>query len=430
MRQTILALLALLLALLLAAPAIGAGLSTSGKCRGSRSCDLGEGSTTSFTFTTDGTGDAEINLPAGAIGTTEILDNTIAAGDIAADTIDFTEITDTMALDADTSVTAGDGETLSLITSHTSGDVSALLFNFNQVDDGAATDDSRVIQMDITSESGDTADTLIVIDIEYEEGTANTILDAAIAIDNEETTASTMTDAILITSSGVDAGVTDGLDVSASNITNGVNVGANLILGSNDENILIGSADSTFSFVTDGTETATLTGADAAGASNTIYDTSGAGTVALGSADVTAATVVTDGGTVTLDGTITARFPVVSLASGALTLNTIHLATAGAADYDIPDLACDAAGDIGNWVTVVLEDASVVISITSDDASNVIFFPGLDLGAGDELDSVSTASSESFHITLVCLAAEGWYTTSTSEVSGGAIAWADGGAAD
>lgn len=39
----------------------------------------------SFTFTTDGTGTAEVALPAGAIDGTEILDNTIAFADIAAD---------------------------------------------------------------------------------------------------------------------------------------------------------------------------------------------------------------------------------------------------------------------------------------------------------------------------------------------------------
>jgi hypothetical protein len=149
----------------------------------------------------------------------------------------------------------------------------------------------------------------------------------------------------------------------------------------------------------------------------------------VGDATVTSFGVVTDGGTVTLDGTVVGRQQVVSLASGTLTLNTVHLATA-AAQYDIPDGACDAAGDVGNWVTVVLEDASTVISITSLDASNVIYVPGLGLDAGDELDSVSTAAHEGQHITLTCLAAEGWYMTggNLTNATGAAIAWADGGA--
>jgi len=127
-------------------------------------------------------------------------------------------------------------------------------------------------------------------------------------------------------------------------------------------------------------------------------------------------------------GSIDSKKNVVSLASGALTLNTVHLATA-AADYDIPDGACDAAGDIGNWVTVVLEDASTVISITSDDASNIITVPGLGLGAGDELDSVSTAAHEGQSITLTCITADNWYFTggNLTNATGAAIAWADGG---
>jgi hypothetical protein len=40
-----------------------------------------------------------------------------------------------------------------------------------------------------------------------------------------------MPDGILITSSGVSAGITDAIDVSATNITNALNVGDNIILG-------------------------------------------------------------------------------------------------------------------------------------------------------------------------------------------------------
>lgn len=44
--------------------------------------DYGSADVTDHTFTTDGTGDAEIVLPTGSIGTTEILDNTVGASDI------------------------------------------------------------------------------------------------------------------------------------------------------------------------------------------------------------------------------------------------------------------------------------------------------------------------------------------------------------
>lgn len=46
---------------------------------------------------------------------------------------------------------------------------------------------------------------------------------------------------------------------------------------------------------TPGTSTVTFRGADAAGAANTAYDTTGAGAITIGSADVTAATITTDG---------------------------------------------------------------------------------------------------------------------------------------
>jgi len=54
---------------------------------------------------------------------------------------------------------------------------------------------------------------------------------AGIFIDSAEDVAGNMTDAILITSSGVNAGVTDAIDASAANIDNALNIGANDIEG-------------------------------------------------------------------------------------------------------------------------------------------------------------------------------------------------------
>ncbi len=216
--------------------------------------------------------------------------------------------------------------------------------------------------------------------------------------------------------------------------------------------IQVGSADVTgITLVTDGssldletaantltltaatTGTMTILGADAAGASALAIDTSGAGSIAYGSADVTAHTFTSDGlnGAVVIDGSVLAQVPVASVASGAIAINGITLATASA-DFDIPDGSCSAAADIGNWVTVVLEDASTVISITSDDASNIFNVHGLGaLTAGDELDSVSHSLTEGQSITLTCLTAENWYMTNGVTLHTDAtIAWADGGTAD
>jgi hypothetical protein len=133
---------------------------------------------------------------------------------------------------ADTLWTYEDGEEHNKTQTNTSANA-VNLYNFDQPDDADATDNVRIVEITATSESGDAGDLLSAFSIVYENGTANTIMDSAIKINNEETTASTMTDAIIVTSSGVDGGVTDALDASAANITNAINIGANAIAGTN-----------------------------------------------------------------------------------------------------------------------------------------------------------------------------------------------------
>ena len=114
----------------------------------------------------------------------------------------------------------------------------------------------------------------------------------------------------------------------------------------------------------------------------------------------------------TTDDQHTFRKSVVSLASGTLTLNTVTLATAGATDFDVPDLSCNDAADIGNWFTIVVEDASTVIEIQPLDASNILIVEGLAQSAGEELDSCASGTeNEGCSITMTCLAAEQWYST-------------------
>ncbi len=59
---------------------------------------------------------------------------------------------------------------------------------------------------------------------------ANATTESLILINNAETTASTLTDALKITSSGVNNGIDDAIDVSDGNITNALNIGANNII--------------------------------------------------------------------------------------------------------------------------------------------------------------------------------------------------------
>jgi|GEM_PF-1910220 len=81
---------------------------------GSETITLGHGTMDSLTITTDGTGTAEIALPAGSIDSAEILDLTVASGDIANDTIDFDKMVDSLALDSATSITGTAGEAFQL----------------------------------------------------------------------------------------------------------------------------------------------------------------------------------------------------------------------------------------------------------------------------------------------------------------------------
>ncbi len=255
---------------------------------GAGAITLGGAAVTAITIDTDATGDAELVLP--------LL--SVSAGEITANTITFAQISNSSAVDADTDFTLADGIELSLTPSHTDGTTEALLIDADQVDDGDGADNMWVFKIDATSESGDAGDTFYGIGVVWEEGTANTIMDAAIFIDNEETTTATMSDAIIVTSSGVNEGVTDGLDVSAANILYAVNIGANPIIGdpTNLDQLTLGVTNHHLILL--GNEAAALTfmGQDDSGASDTVFDTGGAGTVTIGSGDVTNVSIDSDVG--------------------------------------------------------------------------------------------------------------------------------------
>lgn len=87
--------------------------------------------------------------------------------------------------------------------------------------------------------------------------------------DCAENTAGACLDGILITSSGANTGLTDGLDVSAANITNGINLGAN-ILAMTD-----GDFDATGKFSLDAADDITLTLTAASAGEDFIVDQNG-----------------------------------------------------------------------------------------------------------------------------------------------------------
>lgn len=83
--------------------------------------------------------------------------------------------------------------------------------------------------------------------------------------------------------------------------------------------VVTGAADA-FTVTASGTATATFIGADASGAANTEFDTTGAGTITVGSADVTAITLTTDG-----TGTTEVVLPAASV--GQAELDTANFTT-------------------------------------------------------------------------------------------------------
>ena len=66
------------------------------------------------------------------------------------------------------------------------------------------------------------------------------------------------------------------------------------LVGANSDSFSVGSTNNTLLLTVDSTNTAVFMGADAAGAANTTLDTTGAGAITIGSADVTAVTITTD----------------------------------------------------------------------------------------------------------------------------------------
>ena len=209
------------------------------------------------------------------------------------------------------------------------------------------------------------------------------------------------------------------------------------------ESLSVGATNDTVTLTVDGTDTAVFLGADAATPATTTFDTTGAGTVNLGSADViavavvtgvgtitvgtantTATTVTTDGGSVVLDGSVvTDEYiqgdvgPFIALDSGALTANTTHLAGA-AASYTMP--VCETA-NIGQWVTVVVKDVSevVVIEPLTGDTRHPA---GVIIAVSEFMDSAGAATSDGDYVTFVCITADNWYSTA---IGGACI---DGGA--
>lgn len=125
-----------------------------------------------------------------------------------------------------------------------------------------------------------------------------------IGYDCAENSAGACIDGILITSSGTNGGMVDGLDVSAANITYGVNTGVNPILGGNAETLTIGATDAVFLLSRNDSGTVTLTSSDDDSTAALTIDPGGNTTLTLGSASDTVSVTATSGITLSNSETI------------------------------------------------------------------------------------------------------------------------------
>ncbi|KKU25837.1 MAG: coiled-coil [Microgenomates group bacterium GW2011_GWC1_46_16] len=165
---------------------------------------------------------------------------------VAADSLDFTEFKDAMALDASTSIAFDAAEILTFdaatVDTTTTGGVLdfnidagnaaviGLNLDFAQSDGATAGIDAIGQKLTLTGNDADGDMFGLVINAAATVNAAAGTYEAGIKIDNAEDTAGSMTDAIVVTAT-TDTAITDGIDVSDAEIVNAINVGANTLLG-------------------------------------------------------------------------------------------------------------------------------------------------------------------------------------------------------
>lgn len=189
-----------------------------------------------------------------------------------------------------------------------------IYLDYETIDDGNADQTFRGFRIDYLNSSEDAADTTYALSIANANNTSGTAVatDALIHLDNADATADSLTDGIVITSSGVDAGITDAIDVSASNITNGLNLGGNYLLLNGIRAFSAASGDFTIE--------------DTSGNDYFTFDDDGA--MALGAATTTAITLTTDG-----TGNAEVVLPTGSISGTEILDDTVVLTTDTAGNY-------------------------------------------------------------------------------------------------
>jgi hypothetical protein len=251
-------------------------------------------------------------------------------------------------VDGSTTAQTQTAGTVDLNVSTITANVSALDISLTQANGTSSGANSYGAKLTLTANDADGDVDGLLITAAATANAAAGSYEYAIAYDCAENTSGACLDGILITSSGASGGLTDGIDVSASEITNAINIGSNFIAGDNSDTCQVGATDATFVCSRNNSGAFTFAGADDGGAADTVYDTSGAGAITVGSADVTAVTVTTDG-----SGTGELVLPSDSVGPGELTY-------AGRAQFTI----CGDATTVNNNTIYYGPDMAVVSSAT------------------------------------------------------------------
>ena len=139
-------------------------------------------------------------------------------------------------------------------------------------------------------------------------------------------------------------------------------------------------------------------------------------------------TIAASTGNVTFNGDIIATGSIVGYlegvsAAGAHTVSAAqdkggYILVTAVGDVDLPDV-CDSATFAS--IKIVVRDVGETVSVTVANAGeDTLIYPGLALGAGDELDSPGAALDD---LTCVCAETNNWYCNGTA-------GWTDGGVDD
>ncbi len=313
--------------------------------KGAAGITLGSADVTALTVTTDGTGTAEVALPAGSIDSTEILNATIAGEDLAADIAVTT--TGTTALNGNTTL-------------------------------GNNTDDTLTINATIQDSTAFVFEGLTANDFETSLAISDPSADAIVTLPNTTGTLITTGDTGTVTSAMITNATIVGGDLAAdiAVTTSGLTT---LNGGITADGGVFSVADTTGNTTIQGTLTTGNIIAYGAGADQAItLDAKGAAGITLGSADVTALTVTTDG-----TGTAEVALPAGSIDSTEILDDTVASADIAANTIVAGDIAADA-----------IDGASLADTITLDAAFAMNAFDvtiGEDLNVnGDEIDADGT----------------------------------------